>query len=56
MVARQYSGTLGKTGNRQVGVTTHLATDSAFYPVTPRTGGCFRPRHSGIPPRPSAPS
>jgi SRSO17 transposase len=32
-VARQYSGTLGKTGNCQVAVTTHLATDTASYPV-----------------------
>lgn len=32
-VARQYSGTLGKTGNCQVAVTTHLATDHASYPA-----------------------
>ena len=32
-VARQYSGTLGKTGNCQVAVTTHLATDTASYPA-----------------------
>lgn len=32
-VARQYSGTLGKTGNCQVAVTTHLATDAASYPA-----------------------
>lgn len=32
-VARQYSGTLGKTGNCQVAVTTHLATDQASYPA-----------------------
>ncbi|MEV0733356.1 IS701 family transposase [Polymorphospora sp. NPDC050346] len=28
-VARQYSGTLGKTGNCQIGVSVHLATDTA---------------------------
>ncbi len=32
-VARQYSGTLGKTGNCQVAVSTHLATDHASYPA-----------------------
>ena len=32
-VARQYSGTLGKTGSCQVAVTTHLATDNASYPA-----------------------
>ena len=32
-VARQYSGTLGKTGNCQVAVSTHLVTDQASYPA-----------------------
>lgn len=32
-VARQYSGTLGKTGNCQVAVSTHLVTDTASYPA-----------------------
>ena len=32
-VARQYSGTLGKIGNRQIGVSVHAATDAASCPV-----------------------
>lgn len=32
-VARQYSGTLGKTGNCQVAVSLHLATDDASVPL-----------------------
>ena len=32
-VARQYSGTLGKIGNCQIGVSIHLATDTASCPV-----------------------
>jgi SRSO17 transposase len=32
-VARQYTGSLGKTANCQVAVTTHLATDAASYPA-----------------------
>ncbi|MBG6134526.1 SRSO17 transposase [Longispora fulva] len=32
-VARQYSGTLGKTGNCQVSTTVHLASDEASCPV-----------------------
>ncbi|WP_009951698.1 transposase, partial [Saccharopolyspora erythraea] len=32
-VARQYSGTLGKTGNCQIGVSLHLATDWASAAV-----------------------
>jgi SRSO17 transposase len=32
-VARQYSGSMGKVGNCQVAVTTHLVTDVASYPA-----------------------
>ena len=32
-VARQYSGTLGKIGNCQIGVSIHVATDAASCPV-----------------------
>lgn len=32
-VARQYSGTLGKVGNVQIGVTVHAATDAASCPL-----------------------
>ena len=32
-VARQYSGTLGKIGNCQIGVNIHVATDTASCPV-----------------------
>src|SRR5512132_1934363 len=36
-VARQYSGTLGKTGNCQIGVSVHLVNERAS---ARRTGGC----------------
>jgi SRSO17 transposase len=32
-VARQYSGSMGKVGNCQIAVTTHLVTDTASYPA-----------------------
>lgn len=32
-VARQYSGTLGKVGNCQIGVSVHAATDAASAPL-----------------------
>lgn len=32
-VARQYSGTLGKIGNCQIGVSVHAATDAASCPL-----------------------
>lgn len=33
-VARQYSGTLGKVGNRQIGVSLHAASDIASCPLS----------------------
>lgn len=33
-VARQHSGTLGKVGNRQIGVSVHAASDSASCPLS----------------------
>ncbi|MFC3986857.1 IS701 family transposase, partial [Streptosporangium jomthongense] len=33
-VARQYSGTLGKIGNCQIGVSVHAVTDAASCPLT----------------------
>ena len=32
-VARQYSGTLGKIGNVQIGVSVHAATDATSCPL-----------------------
>lgn len=32
-VARQYSGTLGKVGNVQIGVTVHAVSDAASCPL-----------------------
>jgi SRSO17 transposase len=40
-VARQYSGTLGKTANCQAGVSVHLAGERASCAIT---GGSHRPR------------
>ena len=40
LVARQYSGTLGKTGNCQIGVSIQIATDRApLAAVLPRLVG-----------------
>ncbi|MBP2386278.1 SRSO17 transposase [Paeniglutamicibacter kerguelensis] len=33
VVARQYSGTLGKIGNRRIGVSVNAVTDSASCPL-----------------------
>jgi SRSO17 transposase len=49
-VARQYTGSLGKTANCQVAVTTHLATDAASYPANWRL---FLPEKSWDPASPS---
>ncbi len=35
-VARQYSGTLGKVGNCQIGVSLHAASDTASCPLSRR--------------------
>jgi SRSO17 transposase len=47
-VARQYSGTLGKVGNCQIGVSVHLVNESG--PRARRTGGCSA-RRAGMMPR-----
>jgi SRSO17 transposase len=47
-MARQYSGTLGKTANCQIGVSIQMVTDHASLG---RTGGCFAPRRRGTTPR-----
>ena len=47
-VARQYSGTLGKVGNCQIGVSVHLVNEQASCAADwPRTTA----RHSAAPPR-----
>ncbi|MFE9250714.1 transposase [Streptomyces sp. NPDC007088] len=51
-VARQYSGTLGKVGNCQIGVSVHAASDAASCPLSWQLGrerGC---RSSGPVPGP----
>ena len=49
-VARQYSGSMGKVGNCQVAVTTHLVTDAASYPANWRL---FLPEKNWDPASPS---
>jgi SRSO17 transposase len=46
-VARQYSGTLGKVANCQIGVSVHAVTDTASCPLA---GGCSC-RSPGTPPK-----
>jgi hypothetical protein len=50
-VARQYSGTLGKVGNCQVGVSMHAVTDIASCPLNWRLflPACWDPQHAGDP-------
>ncbi|GAA3383315.1 hypothetical protein GCM10020369_08740 [Cryptosporangium minutisporangium] len=47
-VARQYSGTLGKVGNCQVGVSVHAVTDTAAAVRGP-AGPVRHPRYGGPP-------
>jgi SRSO17 transposase len=51
-VARQYSGSMGKVGNCQVAVTTHLVTDAASYPANWRL---FLPEKTWDPASPLCP-
>ena len=51
-VARQYSGSMGKVGNCQIAVTTHLVTDTASYPANWRL---FLPEKTWDPSSPLCP-